>query len=679
MVEQGITPLHVHQCLFGYDDGHRLLASSIQMPSEASSVLLRHSDLESGLQSDFSNGYWTGISLPAAKQYALLKTWPAPEMPRPGCVWTHVILIGFADIARLVDLSYLTSLVRRPLKNSSYETYGRPIPISAESAQGTDQSSSRNVDPNRLLKVIRAIYKTTESVHISGIGDELDDAIFRIWSQQWPSLRRSFSFRTAAIGSVRQSPSLRFDVRVLHDPESGGRLQVQGTTASPSSWEAAALEDALSQEATLFRKFIWRYGSDIKRGRERFQFLSNLYVRSRNWEFREDDFECVLLDVAQTLPELDDGKLLKSDLIAGGRTAYSLLPQMDPLEPLRFLVYHPNVAGLSAPSSDALPAIRDLWPARSEEVLDLAEQAIKQKSDLRGYLLSELSEIAEPRWFLELTQRRPNVRSNIASANPKVLDSDSLLNVRQPELLNLLEFLPPDKKLANRIIRRLVRLEDENVALLMFERFPETVIGNVLRFVEKSVVKGTWSPPSVWLSTIAKSPAQFLKSGHIEKARSMKALLVFADTLDLRNNDILQFNPSPWAEAVRDADDDLEGNDRDRFFSFLLRLALAKPVSGCESFFECAFEPVHSALWASSLSYSDRSLFDNFLIDLGWWRNWDTCLRLRLSVVNSYVNAGLNRESFDRLAKDRQLAKTLVELAEETKKGRKFLKKPISA
>src|SRR5271168_894484 len=100
--------LKLHQCLFGYNDGHRLLASSLRLPSDAASSLLIHSDLLPDFNSSLSDRYWTGLPLPVAKVYALMRTWLAPEMPRPGCVWTHVILVGVADMARLPELSLLT-------------------------------------------------------------------------------------------------------------------------------------------------------------------------------------------------------------------------------------------------------------------------------------------------------------------------------------------------------------------------------------------------------------------------------------------------------------------------------------------------------------------------------------------------------------------------------------------
>src|SRR3546814_20493757 len=81
----------IDQCLFGYEDGHRLLASSMSL-GDQTSLLTKLSDLAPGTLFGSSHGYWTGLPLPELARYALFRTWPAPELPRPGCVWTHALL-----------------------------------------------------------------------------------------------------------------------------------------------------------------------------------------------------------------------------------------------------------------------------------------------------------------------------------------------------------------------------------------------------------------------------------------------------------------------------------------------------------------------------------------------------------------------------------------------------------
>src|SRR4051794_15361904 len=83
--------LQAHQALYGYDDGHRLLASSVELSSADEHLLARQTD-----SPDAGTPGWqellAGFPLPSGR-YAWTMTWPAPELSRPGCVWTHVLVL----------------------------------------------------------------------------------------------------------------------------------------------------------------------------------------------------------------------------------------------------------------------------------------------------------------------------------------------------------------------------------------------------------------------------------------------------------------------------------------------------------------------------------------------------------------------------------------------------------
>lgn len=104
----------VHQALHGYSEGHRQFACSAELtPNDARLVLMMSDASGSGVTAE-GISYLTGYPLPESGLYALARTWPAPEMPRPGCVWTHTLFIEFADLATLDSPSQLASLFKPP-------------------------------------------------------------------------------------------------------------------------------------------------------------------------------------------------------------------------------------------------------------------------------------------------------------------------------------------------------------------------------------------------------------------------------------------------------------------------------------------------------------------------------------------------------------------------------------
>jgi len=660
----------VHQCLFGYEGGHRLLATSLPLPPPAASLLLMLSDLAPGLTSGDVDNYWTGVPIASMKYYALLRTWRAPEISRPGCVWTHALLVGFADIARFVDLAVLAGSVARPSGAAAFDRYAAPLSFGEYSLRGVESAATRGIAPRDALRVLRAIYGPRATGALSAAPTALDGAIFAAWTQQWPRLRRAFSFRTATSGPSGTIPGVRFDLRVSPGQE---RKSARPDETPPDGGEAIAIDDLLSAQPTEFRRFLWRYGSDIRQGREHFRFLADVYRGTRARHLTSGALERTLLAVSSALPAPDDGRVLKEDLVSPAHRRYSLVPATGPLATLEFFVRHPETKGLPAPQEEAFEAIRELWPARSAEILALAEQAASGTSVFGDMVLARLADVADPATFLASTEARPKVRRRLIATKPMLLDTDLLLQIPPPELYDLLALLPEDETIARPVLTRLLALDDQNVVADAFVRFPALTMALVSEAVERSVAAGGGAAADSWLRGVAERSALFLSGGFVETARSTRTLAAFAAMLRHDSPAVLRAGPLPWVAALRGAKDDVHGHERQIFLSFLLATALSTPRQGCEPLFEIGFESLHADLRRQALSQDAFSILARHLPEVSWWERWDSCLRLRLGTVTAYVGGDLDPRSFRRLTSDTNLFDKLVQAAEQTKPGHRYI------
>lgn len=114
----------VEQMLFGYNNGHSLINSSLKKS------LMRQRDVD--FLSDASgmgkfSSYITCYPIIEDGYYVFAKTWYADEMQRPGCVWTHVVLISFDDLKRVGGKIDVAALFRRPDKSIGFGQYGESI------------------------------------------------------------------------------------------------------------------------------------------------------------------------------------------------------------------------------------------------------------------------------------------------------------------------------------------------------------------------------------------------------------------------------------------------------------------------------------------------------------------------------------------------------------------------
>ena len=660
--------IEIQQSLFGYRDGHRLLESSVRLPESAASLLLRLSDLAPGVSLARTDSYWTGLPLGEAKCYALMRTWPAPEIPRPGCVWTHVLLVPFPDIARFVDLSTLGRQIKRPKGEQCLGLYSEPLSISV-AALGVEYES-RPVQAADALRVVRACYSSRSRGVLFGATGALDDAVFAGWSQQWPRLRRTFSFRTTGNSRDGGIAGVKFDLRIVRSERHAGESAVIERPAS--EWESTAAEDLRRTEFTDFRRFLWRYGSDIRRGRDRFQFLTELYLSTRSASLSGGQIESILASVSDGLPSPSDGRVLKEDLVSLGRSKYSLLPPIDMFGTLAFFMDRPEAGALPSLPPEAVASVDDLWHERSDEIVALAGRAADRRSELGDRLISRLADSVDPTELLDATDQQPKLRTQLIMANPRVLDSEHLKCVPQPELLRLVTFIPEsDPSLAERVIGRLLAVNDVEIAGELFTRFPEVVMRVAVSALRESAESS--EELGAWFHVIAGKKGEFLRRGFVESSRSTIELAALARLVDHDSKEVLAVGPLPWAIGLRRAKDDVHGHARQVFLAFLLAVAVARPTQGCEPLLERAFEAVHSDLRRSRLPYDALTILSRHLPELSWWKQWDACLRLRSGVVNAYVNGGLDPSSFGRLTSESETFQEMVELAERTKRGRRFL------
>ena len=230
----------IHQALHGYSEGHRQLACSVgSLNPRDARLLLVMSDVAGPGVASAGLPYLTGYPLADSGLYALSMTWPAPEMPRPGCVWTHTLLISFADLAVMEVPSALASLFARPT-NLRLDAYNDGVTVDFSSPFRDEL----DVDGARCIALFASALYGHPNEQIwarrpSGV--DVDDVVLRIWDQQWPRLRRSFKFCTLT-SRDRSQDSLRFDLQLTLGGGSSSQLRF---ASNHEGFEAKEVQDEI--------------------------------------------------------------------------------------------------------------------------------------------------------------------------------------------------------------------------------------------------------------------------------------------------------------------------------------------------------------------------------------------------------------------------------------------------
>ena len=310
MTEQSQT-LTIEQALFGYSDGHRQLAASTQLSSTDAYELATRSDLASNARLGPGSSYVGGFALKDSGAFAFMKTWPAPEMSRPGCVWSHVLILPHKFLTGQVNLGVLKSLFRKPGSGASFDEFTRKIEVKRLIKSGP-------ADRVEVQRIISAYYAGQPLHYVEAPGETFEEALLAVWSQQWPKLRADFQFRVVFGSSTAEDErGLVVQVGSFGPPSS-----LPDSAGDPKSWIWAAADDATSPTITPLRRFLWRYGKDAQRPRAAFRPLVEVFLADAE---RTTHLPSTIL---RSFPKPLDAATLKRDALGVTPAALSLTERL---------------------------------------------------------------------------------------------------------------------------------------------------------------------------------------------------------------------------------------------------------------------------------------------------------------------------------------------------------------
>lgn len=259
-------PVEIHQTIHGYRDGHELLASSMPLRPSTRRTMLALSDLSGDGSPKGFEDYLSGYPLDDAGMYAFARTWYAPEMSRPGCVWTHTLLIDLETLGRLNELDGLRRHFRRP-ESARIPSALSPIRYSEDEINAAPEAQLDGA----AYEIVVRLYGQNQPIVIFGSNArQYEDTFIQVWSQQWNRLRRTFAFCTGAL-EPRHVEKRPFDLQVIPSQRQRKTLRaadrfsiVTDEDIDRSTGPAARVRDALAHLSPLEEQVIrLRFGIGV--------------------------------------------------------------------------------------------------------------------------------------------------------------------------------------------------------------------------------------------------------------------------------------------------------------------------------------------------------------------------------------------------------------------------------
>lgn len=207
MKEIVYKPVLIEQTVHGYINGHHLIASSIELSDKSKRKMEILSDLSGPeIQSGFQE-YFTGYFLPDDNKAVLSYTWYADEMERPGCVWTHSLLIEPSDLFAIgANINQLIKVFSRPNNFNGFQNYMESILL-----QTNENTNMIAVDNMKLKYLVWAIWgNESPSIILADNSNDYAKEIIYLWTRQNKDMKQGFSFSTGSL-AIR-----KFETEILN-------------------------------------------------------------------------------------------------------------------------------------------------------------------------------------------------------------------------------------------------------------------------------------------------------------------------------------------------------------------------------------------------------------------------------------------------------------------------------
>ena len=370
-------------------------------------------------------------------------------MPRPGCVWSHVLLLELADLAEISNLGILRSLFERPTRRK-FSTYEKRLDLSKDTFEGgLEEPPPTHV---AAAECLRGLYEHPDIpvMMVADTGTSLEEVVFAIWSQQWPRLRRQFRFSTGSF-SDRGKEGEAFDFQIIPRVSRAWyglrkvciideELRSEKQSKQSSGWIAAAVKDLRSPLGTPLRDFLQAHGLDVRTPRGSFKKLTQLYLDFRH-SARSAPGE-LLERVASSFPDAREAISLKREALEPVSGTDRKQREEHGWQILEYLCVRATNDAFSKLSVDLRTIVKNLWASRRTAIVDLLLQ--KPNRTTQKYweqLFNGAAEAVKPADLAWITELHPDLVPSLISSRPQLASSPDLWRASEAFQWRIIEAL----------------------------------------------------------------------------------------------------------------------------------------------------------------------------------------------------------------------------------------------
>jgi hypothetical protein len=560
--------------------------------------------------------YLTGYMLPSGSHYAIAKTWYATEMERPGCVWTHTLLIPRESIREIRALDFVQEKFFRPKLRSGHR-YTDRVAVSLDDTGRDDHLTIPELTDETVLCGIELLYSSNDPVVaiLAKNGTQYEGLSLRLWSQLWPDARPEFTFCTGSLSkrSLQGKPLvLQFGPdRVVRDIRDRAFER-----CSPSPWVHTLVQDL--EKRTALRQFLSHNGyglsslADISRLVRIFKYLGESNATEALSLLTSGDFESAHHLVQTVLRDAER--------------------QLAPLAFLKIMLERETQNSIPNAQEILTDAIRrSLATAQAETAEFLAASLSKPAFRNRYVIVSAVAKCTDVDLLVALSDRHPALYQAVVAERIDLgylpsLWSSSLPLLDKIELFDML--LDKDGVNKSRLFEAILDSRDVDLSSEVVTHLSEEDLKSTLEWLLQRDLTIALRPQ--WMAYLKRYQSEILAWAN-DHEPSGPLVLILANVVDFGSGLVPILSPETSLGLASVADSLLKERHEVAAFVYVTAAYVNDPLAASHCF--TAFAILHSAIAASRLSNRAWQILEHHLVPLPS-DEWDACEKLRRSVLH---------------------------------------------
>jgi hypothetical protein len=606
--------------------------------------------------------YLTGYPLPGSDFFVFAKTWYAPEMQRPGCVWTHSLLIPREQISN-VATAFLLEKFRRPQPEGVEIAAAMPIVFDSDYFRSGGNGFSDRAVATALIGSVFG--QPRPLIIVVDTAAQIEAAILWLWEELWPAEKARFSFCTGAL-MPRSNASILLDLQAVPRTippaqfrKSAGDALILDIRAPSKSeeWVDQVVDSAIHGNATFRTWLETAAGADAGRS-----IVPSLTPIFSEWYAPNSSAQSVMASIANAI-NLDENMRCRLIEMTLGRA--NMETETNLRELLQYLcVNHdldfPSIASILEDQAQKLfkksraEGVTLVLSLLGSELTDLGEHVLRASvlllvsSDLETFGDAEAHFLPTIVGANSLIASSPILWKRVGARSGEILAHLSTLNLSDEDCGTIVDAILTSG--LDISADKLVRFGGK---IAIFRGLSAMVIGQI---------QLSWS----WQSTLSAQPDTVLEWVENLTTPSLRHLELGSRFLNPR---VMQARlVKVWKTGTTGA-----ASLVPRVAAFGLTLALWEGIADSPLLAAC-FQPTYNAAGKSRLEDDEWDWLREHAPSVSWYRDWDRCERLAAAVARLFEKQTSTLETVFRVVKSRMAIKEVAAILDDNRDTRSYLK-----